>query len=130
MTYQTDALRTEHTPDFINPAFFGGDAVQARKVGRLLHAFLGLATELGEAADQLKKHLIYGKPLDEVNLIEEHGDVSWYANLMTAAIGSTWEVSWAKNIAKLKVRFPDKFTQTLAVDRDLGAERVALEAAP
>lgn len=130
MTYQTDALRTEHTPDFINPAFFGGDVAQARKVGRLLHAFLGLATELGEAADQLKKHLIYGKPLDEVNLVEEHGDVSWYANLMIDAIGSTWEASWAKNIAKLRVRFPDKFTQAQAVDRDLGAERVALEVTP
>lgn len=127
VTYQADALRTEHTPDFINPAFCGGDAAHARKIGRLLHAFLGLATELGEAADQLKKHLIYGKPLDEVNLVEEHGDFSWYSNLMIDAIGSTWEESWTKNIAKLKVRFPDKFTQAQALARDLDAERTALE---
>lgn len=118
MTYQADALRTEYTP------------VHARKIGRLLHAFLGLATELGEAADQLKKHLIYGKPLDEVNLVEEHGDFSWYSNLMIDAVGSTWEDSWAKNIAKLKVRFPDKFTQAQAVDRDLDAERAVLETPP
>lgn len=118
MTYQADALRTEYTPDFINPTFFGGDAVHARKIGRLLHAFLGLATELGEAADQLKKHLIYG------------GDFSWYSNLMIDAVGSTWEDSWAKNIAKLKVRFPDKFTQAQAVDRDLDAERAVLETPP
>lgn len=127
MTYQADALRTEHTPDFINPAFFGGDVAHARKIGRLLHALLGLASETGEIADQLKKHLIYGKPLDEVNLVEEHGDFSWYANVMVDAIGSTWEASWAKNIAKLKVRFPDKFTQAQAIDRDLDAERAVLE---
>lgn len=35
-----------------------------------------------------------------------------------------------EHIAKLKVRFPDKFTQAQAVDRDLGAERAALEATP
>jgi NTP pyrophosphatase (non-canonical NTP hydrolase) len=126
-TYQAAALRTEHTPDFINPAFFGGDVAHAKKIARLLHALLGLASETGEIADQLKKHLIYGKPLDEVNLVEEHGDFSWYANVMIDAVDSTWEVSWAKNIAKLKVRFPDKFTQAQALTRDLDAERAALE---
>lgn len=127
MTYQPDALRTEHTPDFINPAFFGGDAAHAKKIARLLHAFLGLATELGEAADQLKKHLIYGKPLDEVNLVEEHGDFSWYSNLMIDAVGSTWEASWAKNIAKLKVRLGLRELVREPIDRNLDAERAALE---
>ena len=127
MTYQADALRTEGTPDFISPAFFGGDVEHARKIARLLHALLGLVSETGEIADQLKQHLIYGKPLDEVNLVEEQGDFSWYANVMVDAIGSTWEASWAKNIAKLKVRFPDKFTQAQAIDRDHGAERAVME---
>ena len=50
---------------------------------RLFHGVLGLATESGEIADNVKKHLFYGKDADEPNLIEELGDILWYvANLL------------------------------------------------
>jgi hypothetical protein len=42
------------------------------------HHLMGLMTELGELADALKRHYIYGKPLDQVNFTEEVGDVLWY----------------------------------------------------
>lgn len=45
------------------------------------HALIGLITEVGELADCIKKHAIYGKPLDKVNLMEEVGDCFWYLNL-------------------------------------------------
>ena len=45
---------------------------------RIIHAIMGLATEAGELIDALKKHVFYGKPIDEKNLIEECGDVMWY----------------------------------------------------
>lgn len=38
------------------------------------HMALGINGELGEIADAIKKHFIYGKPLDRVNLVEEGGD--------------------------------------------------------
>lgn len=45
------------------------------------HATAGLVTETGEIFDAYKKHMIYGKPLDTVNVLEEVGDLMWYLNL-------------------------------------------------
>lgn len=42
------------------------------------HMGLGIVGEMGEIVDQLKKAYIYGKPLDQVNIIEEVGDVAYY----------------------------------------------------
>lgn len=42
------------------------------------HMGLGIVGEMGEIVDQLKKAHIYGKPLDQVNIIEEVGDVAYY----------------------------------------------------
>lgn len=123
--YVIAALRTEYTPDFVR--MVGADATANRRMARLLHAVLGLMSEVGEIADALKKVLIYGKDLDLVNLVEEHADESWYMALLIDAVGSSFEESWAKNIAKLRARFPDKFTQEAALHRDLAAERRALE---
>lgn len=45
----------------------------------LLHMKMGVITEVGEAVDQLKKHIAYGKKLDWINLREEVvGDINWY----------------------------------------------------
>jgi NTP pyrophosphatase (non-canonical NTP hydrolase) len=48
----------------------------------LEHATIGMITEAGEFADAVKRHTVYGKELDVVNLIEEVGDNLWYANLL------------------------------------------------
>lgn len=45
----------------------------------IIHMALGLAGEMGELLDALKKHLVYVKPLDTTNLTEELGDDYWYA---------------------------------------------------
>ncbi len=45
------------------------------------HAKLGLITEVGELADAYKRHEIYGKALDKVNVAEEVGDLAWYVAL-------------------------------------------------
>jgi NTP pyrophosphatase (non-canonical NTP hydrolase) len=99
---------------------------------RLLHAAMGMETEVGEFTDQLKKHIFYGKPLDFVNLLEEIGDKFWYVALALDFIedvnsGSTFESVQERNIAKLRKRYPDKFTEYDALNRDLEAERKELE---
>jgi len=44
-----------------------------------IHMILGVSGEImGEFIDQLKKHFIYGKELDKVNLQEELSDAMWY----------------------------------------------------
>lgn len=94
---------------------------------KLLHYALGMCTEAGEIQDQLKKHLIYGKPLDRTNLIEEIGDSLWYQARMLKALGSNFEEAMELNIKKLKARYSDKFTEEAALNRDLKTERDILE---
>jgi len=130
--YQQEALRTEHTPDIIYTDHDGGYTVERAKadhrLSRILHAMIGMATETGELQDAVKKHLIYGKPLDLVNVMEECGDTLWYIALALDASGFTFEHCMKRNIEKLRTRFPEKFTQAQALVRDLDNERTALEA--
>ncbi len=123
--YQVLANVTEWTPDFVR--LEGATPEHNRMVAQLIHATLGFASELGEIADALKKHIIYGKALDEINLLEEGGDLEWYTALMLTAIKKTMQECMEKNIAKLKARYGDKFTQHAALNRDLDKERRALE---
>lgn len=94
---------------------------------RLLHAAMGLCTEAGEFMDALKRHLFYGKALDEVNLKEELGDILWYVAIAMDALDTTFPEEMERNINKLRARFPDKFTEENALVRDLDAERNVLE---
>ena len=57
----------------------------------LQHAQVGMVTELGELFDAWKKVAIYGKVVDNVNAIEEIGDVFWYVNLLWDVMAETPE---------------------------------------
>lgn len=94
---------------------------------RLLHAGIGLATEAGEFLDALKKHVFYGKELDTVNLSEEMGDIFWYCALISDELGVDFAKVMDTNIAKLKARYGDKFTESKAEHRNLEKERTILE---
>ena len=93
----------------------------------IIHSMLGITTEAGEFTDAIKKHLLYGKPLDYVNLKEEFGDILWYISIGLKALGLTYEEVMQTNIAKLKARYGDKFTEAAALERDLETERKVLE---
>ena len=128
--YQDLALVTEFTPDFVR--LFDrqtGEPMSAdhnMMVARLIHAVLGLASETGELADALKKHIIYGAALDQLNLFEESGDTQWYLSLAVSALKAHLGDAMERNIAKLKARYGDKFTEHAALNRNLEAERAAL----
>jgi NTP pyrophosphatase (non-canonical NTP hydrolase) len=94
---------------------------------RLLHAMIGMCTEVGEFQDMMKKHMIYGKSLDRVNLKEELGDILWYVALAVDELGTTFEDIMATNNAKLAARYGDVFTKEAALNRDLNTEREILE---
>lgn len=101
--------------------------MKGKKMIDLLHAGVGLATESGEFLDALKKSIFYGKELDTVNLAEELGDLLWYIALALRAVDSDFDTQMYINIEKLKARFPDKFTEFHAENRDLAVERNILE---
>lgn len=92
----------------------------------LNHAVIGICTEAGELADQLKRHVFYGRPLDLVNIKEEAGDLLWYISLALTQCGLTISEAMDANIAKLKARYPLKFTEEDASARDLKKELEAL----
>lgn len=122
--YQSLATVTEFTPDFIR---LGKGPEHDRMVAQLVHAVLGMTSEVGEVADMLKKHIMYGRELDQVNILEESGDLAWYQALAMSAVKKTLEECMEKNIAKLKARYGGKFSEHAALHRDLDKERRVLE---
>lgn len=93
---------------------------------RLLHATLGIFGEAGELAEALEKQMLTGE-LDMVNVSEELGDADWYKQIGHDETGVSEADVRAKIIAKLQKRYPEKFTSEAAHNRDLAAERTALE---
>lgn len=94
---------------------------------RMLHYVLGVGTEAGELQDAVKRWVAYNKPLDVVNVKEELGDLLWYMARICDELGLTFEECMARNIEKLRTRYPNKFTEQAALNRNLEAERKVLE---
>lgn len=118
--YKDLALRTE-IKDYVS--------VSERftpELSRLMHAGMGLTTEANEFLDALKKTVIYGKPLDKVNLAEELSDMMWFIAIACDTLGYSFEEIQELNINKLKARYGDKYSDDKALNRDLGAERTIL----
>lgn len=101
-TYKIRAMRTAKPMDFDDD---------------LMHSALGLAGESGEFADAVKKYLVYGKPLDRENAIEELGDSLWFIALACNALGVPMSQVAQANLDKLARRYPEKYSDKLATDR-------------
>ena len=85
---------------------------------------MGMQTEIGELVDVYKREIFYNKPIDEVNIIEEISDCAWYIALLCDHLDIDFEQILQININKLRKRYPDKFDETKAVERDLDAEKL------
>ena len=96
--YAADAKALECTP-----REYKAGAARLNSLGpmRLLHATLGIASEAGELVDAVKKYVFYGAELDEVNLVEEIGDLQWYIATMLDELEVTMNEVLEKNIRKL-----------------------------
>jgi len=82
---------------------------------------------LNDILDMVKKTLFYGKKLDKelmVNFIKTN--LNLFAE-MCGDLGVTVELAMKTNINKLAIRYPDKFKEEDAENRDLEAERELLE---
>lgn len=93
----------------------------------IIHAIIGKATEAGELLELLQATAIYGETFDVANAGEEIGDSFWYDALLARACGLTFDGIQRTNIAKLRHRFPNAFTEYDANNRDLFGERRILE---
>lgn len=111
-----------------NKDFFGiSQRYMDEEIIRLNHAQQGLITEVGEFTDALKRYMHYASNLDGTNMVEELGDILWYvalaANALDVDLGDVME----KNITKLRSRYPEKFKESDAKNRNLAKEREILE---
>lgn len=98
---------------------------------RAIHGMLGVLTESGELAKILYGYTIDGT-IDVVNLAEELADGaggtnSWYGAVLCDVFNIDPNDPPAKVIRKLKARYPDKYTDDLANERNLIEERKELE---
>lgn len=83
----------------------------------LIHLALLVAGEAGEIVDAIKKHVIYNKPLDELNLDEECGDVIFGINALLTAIHRNEEGCKRRNVEKLTKRFASGYSDRAAQER-------------
>lgn len=84
----------------------------------LFHAGLGLAGEVGELIDAIKKTVIYRQPIDRENVIEELGDLEFYMEVLRSKLGITREETLTGNIKKLSKRYVDlEYTDARAKER-------------
>lgn len=87
---------------------------------RLTNAALGLAGEAGEIADDIKKSVYHGHPLNVDKLIKEAGDVAWYLALLCEILKTTLDEVFETNIRKLMARYPDGFDPEKSMHRKDG----------
>jgi len=80
-----------------------------------------------ELLDHYKKAVYYGSDVDKI-YVQKHVDITKdiLINIIYNA-GENVQDILSKNIKKLKIRYPDKFTQDSAENRDLDEERNVLE---
>jgi hypothetical protein len=92
-------------------------SLDATKVD-LIHAAVGIAGEAGELLDQIKKHVVYNKELDVVNVIEELGDLEFYMEQLRRRLLLTRAMCLAANHTKLmKKRYPNGYSDQAAQER-------------
>ncbi len=83
----------------------------------LLHMAIGVSGEAGELLDCIKKHAIYGKELDLVNLEEELGDLEFYIQGIREVVGKFREGDLKANMMKLAKRYGKSYSNKAAQDR-------------
>ena len=98
-----------------------GEQIKAEvtpKEMHLLHMIIGLCGESGELLDALKKAIIYRKPLDRDNVVEELGDLEFYLEGIRQGLYITREETLEHNISKLSKRYEGlHYSNQAAVDR-------------
>jgi NTP pyrophosphatase (non-canonical NTP hydrolase) len=72
-----------------------------------MHAALGICGEAGETADCIKKEVIYGKPIDRDNLIEELGDLRFFIQAVQNIYGISETEVLQANCNKLALRYKE-----------------------
>lgn len=86
---------------------------------KIKNGILGLCYKTGKIEDIYEKFLYQKKhELDFERMVEELGDVCWYVAELATGMGLKLEDVMARNIAKLRKRYPDEFEAERSVHRE------------
>lgn len=92
----------------------------------LLHCAVGLADEVGEILDHIKKYVYHNRPLDKIKIISEFGDEAWYKFNMLRLLEISFYDVLKSNKIKLDKRYPHGRGDKNYM-RDVDAEDKAIE---
>ena len=83
-----------------------------------LHMIMGVAGEVGELLDAIKKSIFYRKPLDAVNVVEELGDIEFYLEGLRQGLCIDRDGVIEANMRKLGRRYHGyQYSDKRAIDR-------------
>lgn len=102
------SLETQHLGLVLALAKPGADILKELTANQahILHMAVGVSGEAGELLDAVKKHTVYQKELDILNIIEELGDLEFYMAGLRDILGIAREETLRANIEKLRKRYP------------------------
>ena len=81
------------------------------------HALMGLASELGEICSHYQK-VHQGHPIVVNDVIDELGDMLWFAAELCDVLRIGMDEVAARNIEKLMARYPEGFAAERSLNRD------------
>jgi len=84
---------------------------------RLVDAAAGLSEEAGEVLGLVRKHVFMRHELDRARLIAELGDALWCLTATAGALGVSLDEIAAANVAKLRRRYPEGYSDTASARR-------------
>lgn len=105
--YEEELMEINHA-EMVKALAKPGEQIAAEMDGHcahLIHMTLGICGEAGELLDGVKKAVIYRKPLDRENIVEELGDLEFYLEGLRQGCGITREETIEANIKKLGKRY-------------------------
>lgn len=124
----SDAL--DAVDDIAGPfSFVGHLMVRDEDLNGCLQSFiLNVSAHAGDLVDKaVKKTIFYGKQVDPQSMIDSLRYIHQNVKHTLENAGYTLEDARERNIAKLKARYGDKFTEAAALERNLDVERAILE---
>lgn len=107
--YQELAMRTNDKQSSIRLLNFELRQNLQLNTAQVLNGCLGLAGEVGEFNNEVKKMIFHEKEPDEKHLQSELGDVLWYIALICDAFHWDLDYIMRMNIYKLEQRYPEGF---------------------
>lgn len=107
--------------EFVDALAKPGETIKAELTpedAHILHMAIGIAGEAGELLDAIKKAVIYRKPIDMENVIEELGDLEFYMQGLRSGLNIDRAITIAENVSKLMKRYKSlKYSDQSAQER-------------